>query len=215
MRKKPITAFIIFLLIVAWLLFPEENEKNALPNQSPPKEIQFVRQENLTKDKGKDKRNTETIKYDKITENIKKPFEKKHLIEIKKCLPTYSSIAPKELKEMVLPANANIIFLRKNIHYKNNSGAIFQVRSEGSPNNLESFFFKVENELPIKISKNEFSNEIRDAEIIYKESIQKSEKAEIVIVNNQLIKIENNTPRDSLSCDFNEEEWECFCFKEN
>tara|TARA_B100000925_G_C22002564_1_gene472035 strand:+ start:179 stop:820 length:642 start_codon:yes stop_codon:yes gene_type:complete len=213
MRKKPITAFIIFLLIVAWLLFPEEYEKNASPNQGPLKEIQFVRQANLTKDKVK--RNTETIKYDKKTENIKKLFEKKHLIEIKKCLPTYSSTAPKELKEMVLPANANILFSRKNIHYKNNSGAIFQVRSEGSPNNLESFFFKVENELPIKISKNEFSNEIRDAEIIYKESIQKSKKAEIVIVNNQLIKIENNTPRDSLSCDFNEGEWECFCFKEN
>ena len=63
---------------------------------------------------------------------------------------------------------------------------IYQKRSEGHPSEQKEYYFKLKNDLPIRISENEFINGSKKAEVIYKEST-KSNTSEVISVDEKII----------------------------
>lgn len=154
------------------------------------------------------------MKKDSITLKRKNTiFKEKDLQEIKQCIPSFSSNNPQDLSDLALPKGENLIFTRLNRHYATPANVVLQHRAEGPPGREESFYYKLENNLPILITELEFSQLSTDAKLIYTDEIKKSENAEIIVVEDKIVKIETEKNGPSLSCDLINQEWDCICIK--
>lgn len=207
-RKKIIFSILLTALILSvYFYFFRSNEGSAVTKIVQKKER-----------KGKSTSTESKKEIEKITKNENlqsQNFSDNNLSQIQKCISSYSSSSSEDLKGIAFPPGSEILFSKKNIHFKSNSGVIYQKRSEGSPSEQKEYYFKIEHDLPIRISENEFNNETKEAEVIYKESTKRSNTSEVISIDEKIIKIEINSSAFSLSCDYMENEWECFCFKEN
>ena len=144
---------------------------------------------------------------------INKIFSSENIMEIQKCISDFSSNDPEELSLLAIPKGDKLIFNRLNRHYRTPENIVLQHRSEGSPNKKENFFYKVENNLPVLITKNEFTQKSLGSNLIYKDEIKKSDTAEVITVENNIVKIDSETINSSLSCDLINQEWDCICIK--
>ena len=140
-------------------------------------------------------------------------FKEIDLQEITKCFPGFSSYNPQDLSELAQSKEENLIFTRLNRHYATPNNEVLQHRAEGPPGREENFFYKLENNLPILITELEFSQLSSNAKLIYTDEIKKSENAEIIVVEDKIVKIETEKNGPSLSCDLIDKQWDCICLK--
>jgi hypothetical protein len=209
-KKKTIVSLVLISLIIIGLLYlsRKKDSKNINPKIQITK---FNKKNSVNKISNQNEKSVTKLIVGIKTQTP--PFSEQNVIEIKKCISSYSSSQVKNLKKVLFPKNSKVVFSKNNIHLKNNAGVIYQKRSEGDLRYQDHFYYIVQNDLPIKISEAEFDQETAGAKVIYKESTQKSKSSEVIIVNDKIVKIERNLSSNAISCEYFEGNWECLCFK--
>ena len=150
--------------------------------------------------------------------NKQKPFNEKSIKEIKRCVPVFFKIEPRDLLGDIPLNNSDFFHHKVNLHYKTSRGNVYQIRKENGLNNIEILSYVEKNGLPELIKLDDITEELKSENITYKENRQILKKGdqilEAIVINDEIVKIDYKNKKATLSCDLFKNDWECLCARD-